>query len=135
MRDRFEAGQDPVADNALGREFGATRVLAQFNDGHTTVDWSPPSVIRAFQLPLRSSQWAYSLFAIGALTACMFGLALPGRERWIGPAAALSNVGVAVLLSTSYIDIQRYLLPYVLTNLVVASWIIGRLMSTRGERA
>jgi hypothetical protein len=64
----------------------------------------------------------------------MYGLTLRGRERWIGPASVLATVGVAALLSTGYIDIQRYLLPYVLSNLFTASWIFGRSMGTDGDQ-
>ena len=134
LRNRVGAGQDPVAQNWLGSASGAAAVLEQVNDSHETVDWSPPSVMTATQWPLRDSKWVYSLLAVGALAGCMYGLTLRGRERWIGPASVLATVGVAALLSTGYIDIQRYLLPYVLSNLFTASWIFGRLMGTDGDQ-
>ncbi|MEZ5374280.1 MAG: hypothetical protein R2704_16455 [Microthrixaceae bacterium] len=111
--------------NSAARDLGTDALLDEVNDGRTPGDLTPGGVVTVVQRVGADQRWLYPGLAVLSLLIAALGWTLGGRERWIGPAAALGHVLSVALLATGFIDIQRYLAPYVVASTCVGLWAIA----------
>ncbi|MEZ5381907.1 MAG: hypothetical protein R2754_08945, partial [Microthrixaceae bacterium] len=114
-----------LTENWVAQQQGVDAAIDRFNGGRTPANLAPGAVLGSGQRLGGDLAWLYPGLAMVGLATALLGFRLGGRERWIGPVAGLAQIGGAALLASGFIDIKRYLAPYVCASLCVGLWALA----------